>query len=98
VGEAVHRAAVDDQLEVGPGLVHLFDESRHLCGWDVRIQSAVADEHLGLDRARTGRVSRLEASVNADRAGQVRSGSRELGIPVAGGPSAPEGRQCSGPH
>ena len=78
VGEAVHRSAVDDQLEVGSRGVHLFDEARQLCGGEVRVQSTVTDEQLGLDPSWTGGVCGLEGSVDADRAGQVRPGSREL--------------------
>lgn len=69
VREAVHRAAVDDQLIVNSGSVHLVDEAGHLLGRDTAIDGAVTDQDLRYDLAWAGWVGGLKAAVNADHAG-----------------------------
>src|SRR5579872_845862 len=49
IGEAMHRAAIEDHLKIHARSLHLVRESGHLLEGDEGIPSAVAHQYLGLD-------------------------------------------------
>lgn len=69
MGEPVLGSAVDDQLPIRLGVVHLAGEAGDVGEWDVRIRCTVADESRGGDRSRFGGAGGLEAPVHPGHAG-----------------------------
>src|SRR5262245_16410972 len=76
--EAVHGAAVDNQLPVGAGVSHLVRESSYLRSRNMWIQRAVADENPGLDGAGLRGANGFETAMDADDARQVNAAARQL--------------------
>lgn len=69
VGEPVPGSAVDDQLPVRLGVVHLAGEAGDVGERDVRIRCTVADESRRGDRSRFDGAGGLEAPVHPGHAG-----------------------------
>ena len=78
VGEAVLGAAVDDQLPVRPGRVHLVGERGDVGERDVRVHGAVAYQQPRPDLAGLGAGAGGQAAVDADRGCDRRTGPGEL--------------------
>jgi len=98
VGETVQRAAVHDQLPVRAGPVHSLGERRDIAERHVRVQSAMADEQPGADRAGFRSPAGGEAPVDADPTcdGFTRSREREDGQPAEAEADSRDAPVCAG--
>ena len=71
VCKAVDGVGEDNQLPVNFRITHLAPEGGNLFLLDIRVISAVANEHFGLDIVRVGGVRRIEIAVKTDYAFEI---------------------------
>jgi hypothetical protein len=78
VGKAMHCTAVDNKLPVDTGMVHFFDKRTNVRQWNMGIQSAMANHHLGSNRPSLRWFGPAQASVHANYTGQFHPAARQF--------------------